>query len=244
MSSEILLIVAFLFALLSAYISTRHYLNLRSIETRLLRNVRYNGYQILGQQVIVLSAIVVVGILGGFDLYEFGVSRTIRPLTAFVFGFVIYFAVLFLIEVSAYGFGLRTRLHDASFEAMRHIWPRDPQQKLLAFVAVCLINPFTEEIIFRGVLVHFFGGYLDSMLAAVLIGFALSIAAHMYQGIWVIPFQMIFHGTAILLLISPFGLVACFGLHMAGDLVPVVLLRRSMIAWRERRREERRISVR
>ncbi len=118
-----------------------------------------NGEQIVGQQLVVLIIVVTVAIFTGFDLYDLGVSKTVNPIVAFIVGFIVYFVVLLLIELTARILGIRKRLHDASFETMRLIWPRHPTQKVLAIVGVCLLNPFTEEMIYRGVLVHFFGKF-------------------------------------------------------------------------------------
>jgi membrane protease YdiL (CAAX protease family) len=236
----IIVLLTFLFATLSAIIALRFYWNNRKSEPiRLPRNVLGSGNHIFGQQLVVLAVIMLVGYFAGIDLYDLGLSQTFHPIPAFIIGFIVYFIVLSIIEALAAGFGLRERMHDLAFETMRLLWPRDPQQKVLAFIAVVLINPFTEEVIYRGVLVHQFGELIDNFWLAALIALVLSLAAHMYQGSWSFPFQMMFHAAAIGLLFSPMGLAACFGFHFAGDLVPVVTLKRSMIEWRKRKRSVR-----
>ncbi|MDH3494517.1 MAG: CPBP family glutamic-type intramembrane protease [Acidobacteriota bacterium] len=243
-ASALLILITVLFAALSAIIAVRFYWqNRNTTHIRRPRTALASGSQILVQQVVVLIAIILFTVFGGFGLYDLGASRTIHPVFSFVIGFGVYFVVLGVIEAAAAGLGIRERLHQLSYDTMRMIWPRDPNQKILAFLAVCLLNPFTEEVIYRGVLVHHLGGLIENIFAAVLIGFVLSIAAHMYQGSWSIPFQMAFHSVAILLLLSPLGLIACFGFHFAGDLVPVMLLKKSMHERRERFRKERASSV-
>ena len=245
MSGSIILVsAAFAFTAISAFIAFRYWWLHRNIPAvRQPRNSLVTGRQIFLQQLILLAVAVLFGVLGGFSLYDLGASERFHPVTAFGIGFAAYFVVLVIIEAAAAVFGVRERLHDLSFETMRLLWPRDPQQKILAVAGVCLINPFTEELIYRGVLVDHFGHLIGNIWLAASIGFVLSIAAHMYQGSWSVPFQMMFHGAAVLLLLSPAGLIACFGFHFAGDLVPVVMMRRSMIEWRERRRREmRRVS--
>ena len=74
------------------------------------------------------------------------------------------------------------------------------------------------------------------VLIVALLGLALSVGAHLYQGAWAMPFHILFHGIAVLLVLSPLGLWACFGLHIAGDCVPVFLMKNNMKAWAERER--------
>ena len=238
-STTIVVLLSLSFAILSAVIAIRFFATTRKQTFKMPRGSLGNGFQIISQQVFLLAIIILAGVLTGIDLFDLGVSKTVNPVLAFLGGFLVYCVVLALMELSAHLLGVRERLHDLSYETMRLIWPRSRNQKLLAVVAVCLINPFTEEVIYRGVLVKLFGDMIGSFWTAAAIGFVLSIAAHLYQGSWSIPFQMLFHCVAILLLYSPLGLVACFGFHFAGDLVPVATMRTNMIAWRDRRRKER-----
>ena len=176
---------------------------------------------------------------GGIGFSDFGASASIHPVYAFIAGVAVYFVILGVIELSAKALGLRERLHDLSFETMRMIWPRNRLQKTVAFVGVCFLNPFTEEIVYSGILVHHFGEYIGDFATAAVIGIVLSLAAHMYQGSWSLPFQALFHGAAVALILSPLGLFACFGLHFAGDLIPVVTMRANMKSWSDRRRSRR-----
>ncbi len=209
------------------------------IHGRLPPRPKHRGLEIFYQQVVFAALIVLIWTLGDFEPSDFGVSSYVSPIFAFLIGFVAYFLVLGVLESAARLFGVRDKLHDLSFEAMRFVWPRERMQKPLAVVAVCVLNPFTEEVIYRGVLVYYLGHQTGYIAAAVLIGLTLSVLAHAYQGLWMAPFHLLFHGTAIALLFSPLGLFGCFGMHFAGDLVPVVLFRKSMVRWRERRLAEK-----
>jgi len=182
----------------------------------------------------------VVSLITGGEPAIFGFSTSVNPFLAFLCGFGIYFVVLGLIEVGAHFSGVKEELHDQSYETMRRLWPRQIGEKIKAVIAVCLLNPFTEELIYRGVLVYFLGVFIGNFWLAAAIGLAFSLAVHLYQGAWSIPFHFLFHGTAILLVLSPLGLVACFGFHFAGDLVPVAALKKNMYAWRDRQRLRRR----
>ncbi len=240
MKSYLLIIVTLAFTILSAVVAANYYWTIRrNITERGPRRPITTGYQIFFQQVALLAAILLFGWIGGFTLSDIGASASVHPLPAFALGVLVYFAILGVIEFSAYLLGIRERLHDLSFETMRAIWPRERNEKFVALIAVCLLNPFTEEVVYRGVLVYYFGSFIDNLLLAAAIAFVLSLAAHLYQGTWSLPFQALFHGAAILLILSPLGLFACIGLHFAGDLIPVAMLRKSMIEWRDRRRKRR-----
>ena len=197
------------------------------------------GYQIFQQQFIFAVFIALGFILGAFDLSALGASETVHPIVAMLIGFVIYFPVLGLIELSAHISGLREKYHDLSFLTMRSLWPRNQEEKIIALIAVCLMNPFTEEIVYRGILVHMFGEEIGMIWVAAAIGLLISVGAHLYQGSWAIPFHLIFHGVAILLLLSPLGLFACFGLHIAGDCIPVLLMKKNMKEWAKRKKLSR-----
>ncbi|NNE68037.1 MAG: CPBP family intramembrane metalloprotease [Pyrinomonadaceae bacterium] len=238
-SSLIAILLAFAFAALSAVIALRFYWTVGRTGVRMPRATLSSGYQILAQQAVVLAVILAFGYFSDLNLNSLGYSSTVGPLLAFVLGLAIYGVVLVFVEVASHFLGIRERLHDLSYETMRLIWPRNPEQKLAAFAGVCIMNPFTEEVLFRGVLVFLLGEYTGNFILAAVIGLLLSLAAHMYQGGWSIPFQLVFHATAVLIVLSPLGLVACIGFHFAGDLVPVMLLKKSMIEWRNRNRNRK-----
>lgn len=193
---------------------------------------------ILRHQVILLTLIISLGYLFGITPEDIGVSQTFGFVPAFILGFGVYLVLLGMVEATAYVLGIRDRLHDLSFETMRMIWPRRRKHKYIAIVAVCLLNPFTEEVLFRGVLVHMLGEQIGNPMLAAVLALTLSVLAHTYQGLWSAPFQFLFHGTAVLLVLSPMGLAGAFGLHFAGDLVPVAGMKKSMLEWRNRRRRE------
>lgn len=239
-SSLLLIIVALVFTALSAGIAVNFWLSTRNRPPGLLpRKPITSGYHILGQQLVTVAVIFAFVWLGGIELADLGASESIHPAYAFIAGVAVYLVILGTIELSAKALGIRERLHDLSFETMRMIWPRNRLQKAAAFAGVCFLNPFSEEVVYRGVLVHHIGEYTGEFALAAIFGFILSLAAHMYQGSWSLPFQALFHGASVALVLSPLGLFACIGLHFAGDLIPVVTMRTNMLEWRDRRRKLR-----
>ena len=173
---------------------------------------------------------------GSWSWQALGVNSELNSAVAFLGGVVIYGVMLGGYELLLRVLPQADRLRDAAFEAMRSLWPRDAAGKWQAFLAVCVLNPFTEELVYRGVLVYGVGTLTGHLAIAAIAVLSLSIAAHLYQGFALTLFHLAFHGLAILVLLSPLGLVGCFGLHFAGDLIPVLAMKHSMQRWAARRR--------
>jgi membrane protease YdiL (CAAX protease family) len=176
---------------------------------------------------------------GEWTARELGIRDGTSPALAVITGLLVYFLLGGLLVLIARSIGMMDHMEDATFEVMRSIWPREPKQKQMAFVAVCVLNPVTEELLYRGVLVFALGQYLDSFFISSAIGFALSLSAHWYQGTLPLLSQTAFHLLAIGLVLSPIGLLGSMGLHFAADLMPVLSMRRDMTQWANRRRKRR-----
>lgn len=170
-----------------------------------------------------------------------GVVTDTPPVLAFALGIGVYALLLGALELTSKLLGVRSALHDVAFEALRRVWPRERHGKPLAIIAVCVLNPIVEEIIYRGILVSVFGSLIGSVAIAAAISLVLSLLAHSYQGTPALLSQLLFHACAITLLLSPLGLVACIGFHFAGDIVPVATMRAQMGPWAQRRRAQARL---
>lgn len=190
----------------------------------------------LWYQLMLLLILFEFGFRDGWSLADLGVATDVSPATSFAVGVVCYAAFILAFHRILVILGVEDRFSDASFEPFRIWWPRDRKQKVLLGLSACLLNPITEEVAFRGVLIHALGEQIGSVTIAIVIGLSLSMLAHVYQGVWAMPGQFLFHGVAVLMLISPFGLIACIGFHVAGDLYPTLMIRRMMNEWVVRRR--------
>lgn len=196
------------------------------------------GRQHFVSQLALFLMIIGLLIYGSPDPEILGIVPATSPVVAFAAGSAAYIALLVTLEVVSALFGVRERLHDVAFEALRFVWPRERAGKPLAVVAVCVLNPVTEEVIYRGVMIGMLGSVIDDFAVAAALGLFVSLVAHIYQGALAIAAQFCFHVCAIALFFSPFGLVACIGFHFAGDVVPVVTMRSAMRGWAGRRRAE------
>lgn len=126
----------------------------------------------------------------------------------------------------------------AGYLAHRNIWPRTPYKRRKLLTAL-IINPFTEELMYRGFLVYYLGNLLDSILLFCILGVAFCLTIHFYQGARMLAFHAGFCISSILILFSPLGIVGCFGLHVAADLYPLTEIRDQLQAWESARRRER-----
>jgi membrane protease YdiL (CAAX protease family) len=125
---------------------------------------------------------------------------------------------------------------DNNMTTMAALWPRRPRQKLAMTIGVCLINPIAEELIFRGILVYQLSLALGSFQLPIVLGLLVSLANHSYQGTRAILVHTMYYVFAIGLLFSPMGLMGTIGMHFAGDIVPVALMKRNLKSYRERHR--------
>ena len=149
--------------------------------------------------------------------------------------------ILFIFNAGARLLGVANSVNLAAERVMHYLRPRRKADYWRSYIGVCLLNPFVEEIIFRGILVFLLAYTVDNVFLAIAVGLTASIAAHLYQGWVLMPFHLLFHGTAIALLFSPGGLVSCIAFHVAGDVVPVGLnslrSRRRLRQLREQRQQ-------
>jgi membrane protease YdiL (CAAX protease family) len=125
----------------------------------------------------------------------------------------------------------------AAFNGLRQVYPRSSLQKGAFTVAVVLLNPITEEWLYRGVAVVWLANQTHP-LPAVCFGLAVSLSVHAYQGLFLAPFQFAFHAIACALVFSPLGLLGAMGFHFLGDAYPMYRLRKQMPFWIAERRKQ------
>lgn len=167
---------------------------------------------------------------------DVGVKHAVHPALAFVIGFVCYLLYSKLAQWIARALFGEAEYRDKAFNSIRNLWPSSARDKCHFWVAICLLNPIAEEIIYRGFLIFALGVLLDNFLLAGVIGISLGIAAHIYQGTFNLPFHLGFALLACGLMFSPLGLVASIGFHFAGDIIPVSSIRSEWKAWLRRNR--------
>ena len=177
---------------------------------------------------------------GAWAWSDVGVSPEGNPALGFCIGLFLY-APFLLVARLAWAV-LRIGLSpDANFQVMRMHWPRDPFEKRLVVLSA-FVNPFTEEVIFRGFFVFQLSQHLGSLKLALVIGLALCLLLHLYQGFASLPEHALVYAIVVCLLYSPLGLPGAIGFHLAGDVLPLIMLKRDLRSWRERNRGRRGMS--
>ncbi|MEN7343313.1 MAG: CPBP family glutamic-type intramembrane protease [Pseudomonadota bacterium] len=157
---------------------------------------------------------------------------------AFIAGCLSYAIFVAIFEWIIRRLGASDEMTAAAYIGARSIWPRDKDKVWRLRVALAL-NPFTEELLYRGFLVYFLGNLFDARLSFVALGLIACLAAHAYQGTRILWFHAGFYCLNIVLLFSPFGIVAAFGAHLIGDFYPLTLIRRQRDTYRAMRRKRR-----
>ena len=112
----------------------------------------------------------------------------------------------------------------ATLRANRFLFPRDPRHSP-PIGAAMLLNPFVEEFLLRGVLVHLVGHLGGQWTLAIGAGLIVNVGLHAYQGRALVPWHTAFYAAAVALLLSDVGLWGAIGLHFAGDVVPLLSFR-------------------
>jgi membrane protease YdiL (CAAX protease family) len=105
------------------------------------------------------------------------------------------------------------------------IWPQERAQKIPAFIALVILNPLNEELIFRGVLLLMWASVLQSIWLPLLVGLFLHLLAHAYQGRAALGGFVILYVFFAGLALSPLGIWGAIGFHVMADLVPLSLMR-------------------
>lgn len=157
---------------------------------------------------------------------------------SFVLGAICYLVFIGAFTLVVKILGNRDDQLVAAYLAHRSIWPRTAQKRR-KLVAALTLNPFTEELLYRGFLIYYLGNLLDSIVLFSALGIAVCLTIHVYQGVRMLPFHACFCIVSIVILFSPLGIVGCFGLHLVGDLLPLTQIKHQLKAWKAARRRER-----
>lgn len=167
-----------------------------------------------------------------------GVKRIVPLWQAAVLGFGCYLIFLGLWSKVKLPWLTTQEAFTTNYNVARMFLPRSRLQTCILSATLCVLNPVTEEVLFRGILIHFTGTWFGWMLPAVLLGAFCSFSAHLYQGRAALPYQFAFHLTSVGILFTPLGLLGCIGFHFGGDLIPL-MRHRKVFAFRIRQYRNR-----
>ncbi|MBE9212850.1 CPBP family intramembrane metalloprotease [Plectonema cf. radiosum LEGE 06105] len=196
------------------------------------------GFSILITQ-ISLILFLIVSYKNGWNFTSVGLKFEIFPIISLIVGSICYILFTFGLIIILKILKLLEATEDDTYRVMLRLTPRQKLPKILFLIGVCIFNPITEELMFRGILVHQLGLFINNHLLAIALGLFINLGNHIYQGKLQIATHIIFYLIAIALLYSPFGLIGAIGFHFAGDIYPFISLKRSAINYRNRIRNKR-----
>lgn len=168
-----------------------------------------------------------------------GLAKAVEPFLAFLIGAIAYCAIVLVYTALVSAAGMTARQARSALRVNASLWPRTPGARLVAGLAIIGLNPVTEELLMRGILVHQFSRVLGSPAVPILVGLVLNALLHAYQGPKQVIWHATFYGCSIALLFSPLGLTGCIGFHFLGDALPILSLPQQALRCRRARAEER-----
>jgi hypothetical protein len=194
-----------------------------------------NGSRFLRHQLLLVLALFVYFDERSWTAESVGIKQDNPPIQ-FLYGTAAYAAlVAILIAVYKVARTLNAQA-DNNMVTMAYLWPRKPRQKLMMAIAMCGLNPVTEEILFRGILVYQFSYALGSYELPLLLGLLVSLANHAYQGLRATFTHALWYAVVVGLLFSEAGLIGAIVMHVWGDVMPVYWLRGHLWHYRNRHR--------
>ncbi len=123
------------------------------------------------------------------------------------------------------------------------LWPRGRVAKWFAALFIMVFNPFVEELVMRGILIHQWGLMLGSPVLPIAVGFLLNALLHLYQGWRMQLWHALYFVMAVVLLYSPWGLAAAMVAHLFGDVFPILAMRNQLKYVRRSRQRARRKAI-
>ncbi|MEO0574628.1 MAG: CPBP family intramembrane glutamic endopeptidase [Pseudomonadota bacterium] len=194
---------------------------------------------LLGSQLFILAIIVVFGVAVQPDPAHFGFKPlgSLWPL-ALLTGAACYVVFLVVFNVLLARSGHHDTFCANAYVSMRALVPRERTSQV-QLVAALSINPFTEELLYRGFLVYFLGTVSGSPLSFFFIGLAVCLGAHAYQHWHMMWFHVAFYVVVVAILYSPLGIVGAIGCHFVGDIYPLTQVKANLLVYRNIRRLRR-----
>ncbi len=202
---------------------------------KLRRAQRRAGFRALWWQVM-LSGWLALAYPEQWTWPTVGLKTGVSLAVSAIVGMLAYGALVAILTGVIHVCGDPGRFLDGSVSTMAALVPRGRTQKAMTWIAFCLFNPVIEELLFRGVLVYQTSLVLGSPWLPIAVGLLVNIGNHWYQGWRSMLLHVPFFAVAVALLFSPLGLAGAVGFHVAGDVVPMALVRRQLRQFRERHR--------
>jgi membrane protease YdiL (CAAX protease family) len=192
-----------------------------------------------GRQLLFTAVLVIAWTQGGWTPQSIGVPEKIDWIETILAGELGFLAVILAnlaVVVLARKLGAMRLI---AARGNLRLWPRGRAAKWLAALFIMVFNPFTEELVMRGILIHQWGDMLGSPALPIVAGFVLNGALHWYQGWRMQLWHAQYFAVAVILLYSPWGLPAAMVAHLFGDTLPILALGRTLRYVRKSRQRER-----
>jgi hypothetical protein len=181
------------------------------------------------RQVFLAAMLVYTYVHGDWTAASVGIHSPHLWLESILAGEVAFLALMLGYMLLLRVTGLMQVMRLAATRGNLTVWPRRRSHKVFAVVFIMGFNPFTEELVMRGILVHHWGLLLGSAVIPIVVGLVLNGLLHWYQGWRMQPWHAMYFATAVALLYSPWGLAAAITAHVLGDVLPFVHLRRNLL---------------
>lgn len=188
---------------------------------------------------MILVFFLYISYIDGWNFESVGLKFELSPILSLIVAVICYTIFVLGLNKILKVLQVYEDVEDASYRTMLKLIPRQKLQKIIFLLAVWMFNPLTEELMFRGILVHQLGIFINNHWLAIILGLIVNIGNHIYQGRLQIITHTIFYIFVVSLLYSPIGLIGAIGFHFAGDIYPFVSLKRDAINYRNRRRKKR-----
>ena len=189
------------------------------------RRSSVQAWQNAGWYLMLLGMIVWAFCTGMIDNKSIGL-RLDSPVRSLVYGWlgwaVVQVASMLLQQFRAAEYRLSEFVR-----LQRFLWPRSRWGRLGVIVSLCL-NPITEEVMTRGVMVVLLSTASGSVAVGVAVGMAICLLNHLYQGWRSLPGHAIYFAVTAILAFTEGGLGAAIVCHFIADLTPVVRSREYM----------------
>lgn len=195
------------------------------------------------RQLLLTAVLLVTFVNGTWTSQSVGIPRPVNwseTILAGELGFAAVIAANFVLLWATRTFQV-TRM--VAMRGNLRVWPRGRLEKWLAVLFIMGFNPFVEELVMRGVLIHQWGQLLGSPVIPIAVGLVLNGALHWYQGARMQLWHGLFFAVAVTLLYSPWGLPAAMVAHVFGDVLPLLTLGRVVRRIRKARQRERRAAA-
>ncbi|HTU66439.1 MAG TPA: CPBP family intramembrane glutamic endopeptidase [Steroidobacteraceae bacterium] len=205
---------------------------------------RQTVFEFAGRQLLFVAVAWATFAAGDWTWRSVGVPARFRWEEVVLVGEVAFLGVILVNLLVLF---LGRRLGPMRLTAVRgnlRAWPRRRDEKWIAGIAIMVFNPFVEELVMRGILIHHWGLVLGSPVVPVIVGFGLNGALHWYQGWRMQLWHALFFVAAVTLLYSPWGLPAAMVAHVFGDVLPFAVLRRNLRSAHKARRAAARRTAR